>query len=201
MAVDMRHRDTVGCCYFVARDEKLYLMEDVQLGGADIVDACESPKQSCADLAKLMAVVRTYIDPTIVLISTSTDDAVLDQLDPEGLSGASVSGESKCSRRKHAAGLMLPDDQFRLPFLLEVRPPAEFSYDAAQSKLVSLNLSEDQGSRVNFFVPGDMAVDHSAYDPNAVPGQHGKLLRMAGLVDMDSCLTVWICSFHLVMGS
>ena len=41
MAVTMTERGTVGCAYYVARDEKLHFMEDVQLGGADIVDARE----------------------------------------------------------------------------------------------------------------------------------------------------------------
>ena len=38
MAVNLSDRGTVGCAYYVAREEKLYFMEDVQLGGADIVD-------------------------------------------------------------------------------------------------------------------------------------------------------------------
>lgn len=41
MAVDMTPRGTVGCCYYVAREEKLYFMEDVQIGDADIVDTRE----------------------------------------------------------------------------------------------------------------------------------------------------------------
>jgi len=40
MAVDLHERNTVGCCYYVARDEKLYFMEDAKLGGVDVVDAC-----------------------------------------------------------------------------------------------------------------------------------------------------------------
>ena len=44
MAIDLQHRDTVGCCYYVARDERLFLMEDVHLGGADMVDACVLPR-------------------------------------------------------------------------------------------------------------------------------------------------------------
>jgi len=40
MAVNLTDRGTVGCAYYVARDEKLYFMEDVKLGGADIVDSC-----------------------------------------------------------------------------------------------------------------------------------------------------------------
>jgi DNA mismatch repair protein MSH5 len=39
MAVDVRERGTVGCSYYVAREEKLYLMEDVKLGGPEVVDA------------------------------------------------------------------------------------------------------------------------------------------------------------------
>lgn len=40
MAVDLRERGTVGCCYYIARDEKLCFMEDVKFGGVDVVDAC-----------------------------------------------------------------------------------------------------------------------------------------------------------------
>lgn len=39
MAVDLTPRGTVGCCYYVARDEKLYFMEDIQFGDVDVVDA------------------------------------------------------------------------------------------------------------------------------------------------------------------
>jgi DNA mismatch repair protein MSH5 len=38
MAVDMTPRGAVGCCYYVARDEKLYFMEDIQLGDVNVVD-------------------------------------------------------------------------------------------------------------------------------------------------------------------
>ena len=41
MAVDLGSKGTVGCSYYVARDEKIYLMEDVKLGDATIVDSCE----------------------------------------------------------------------------------------------------------------------------------------------------------------
>jgi DNA mismatch repair protein MSH5 len=40
MAVDLRERGTVGCCYYVAREEKLYFMEDVKCGGVEVVDTC-----------------------------------------------------------------------------------------------------------------------------------------------------------------
>ena len=42
MAIDLRDRGTIGCCYYVAMEEKLYLMEDVKHGGLDVVQACET---------------------------------------------------------------------------------------------------------------------------------------------------------------
>ena len=41
MAIDMRNRDTIGCCYYVAREEKLYMLSDVKFGGLDIIDTCK----------------------------------------------------------------------------------------------------------------------------------------------------------------
>lgn len=38
MAVEMRNNATVGCAYYVARDEVLYLMQDAQLGGKEMID-------------------------------------------------------------------------------------------------------------------------------------------------------------------
>ena len=40
MAIDMRNRDSIGCSYYVAREEKLYLLNDVSYGGLDIIDTC-----------------------------------------------------------------------------------------------------------------------------------------------------------------
>lgn len=42
MAVNVTDRGSVGCAYYVARDEKLYFMEDLQLGGGDTVDNRQS---------------------------------------------------------------------------------------------------------------------------------------------------------------
>lgn len=38
MAIDIRGKGIVGCSYYVAREEKLYFMEDVKCGGVDVVD-------------------------------------------------------------------------------------------------------------------------------------------------------------------
>jgi len=49
MAVDMTPRGTVGCCYYVARDEKLYFMEDIQCGDVDVIDSRGFSLSRCLD--------------------------------------------------------------------------------------------------------------------------------------------------------
>lgn len=38
MAVDLRDRGTVGCAYYVAREEKLYMMDDIRFGGMEVIE-------------------------------------------------------------------------------------------------------------------------------------------------------------------
>ncbi|ORY09079.1 mismatch repair protein 5 [Clohesyomyces aquaticus] len=158
MAVDLRDRGTVGCCYYVAKEEKLYFMEDMKLGGADIVNS-----------------LKAFIQPTVVLLSTKIDDEVIEKLDPENKSRGSGDGSI---------------DQFRLPFLLEVRPHFEFAYEAAKSKLAQLRIGEDDGPQVTFVVPGDVVAANWAYDNGDAAGRQDQLLRLSGWVDMESQLTV-----------
>jgi DNA mismatch repair protein MSH5 len=157
MSVDLTAHGTVGCCYYVARDEKLFFMEDIQFGDVDVIDT-----------------LRMFIDPTVILVSTKIDDSVIDRFDPEAWSGGSASGDN---------------DQFRLPFLLEVRPPSEFFYDAAKSKLVNLRLGHEHGTRVSFNVPGELG-SNDQLDEENIAGQQGQLLRLAGWIDIESCKTV-----------
>ena len=38
MAVDLRKRGTVGCAYYIAREERLFAMEDIVSGGTEIIE-------------------------------------------------------------------------------------------------------------------------------------------------------------------
>ena len=38
MAIDLRDRGTVGCAYYIAREEKLYMMQDMSSGGIETVE-------------------------------------------------------------------------------------------------------------------------------------------------------------------
>jgi len=41
MAVDLSPCGRGGCCYYVARDEKMYFMEDIQCSDVDVVESCK----------------------------------------------------------------------------------------------------------------------------------------------------------------
>ncbi|KAL8681092.1 MAG: hypothetical protein Q9186_002744 [Xanthomendoza sp. 1 TL-2023] len=123
MAIDLRERGTVGCAYYIAREEKLYMMQDVTSGGIEIIETSE---------------------------------------------------------------------EFASPYLLEVRPSLEFGYEAGKTKLGSIRLANNTAPVVAFITPGD-AESHEDYmesnDPDYT-GRQGKLLRLSGIVDLESRLTV-----------
>jgi DNA mismatch repair protein MSH5 len=40
VAIDIRNSGTVGCSYYSAQEETLYLLGDLQSAGAELVDSC-----------------------------------------------------------------------------------------------------------------------------------------------------------------
>ncbi|KXS95611.1 hypothetical protein AC578_10391 [Pseudocercospora eumusae] len=164
MAVNVTDRGTVGCAYYNARAETLYFMEDVPLGGADIVDA-----------------LKLFIDPTVILTSTKCNEETIGRLDPEmrdaHLRAASMDGRS---------------DQTSLPYLLECRPNAEFGYDSARNKLVNLRIGQTGGPTVTYTVPGDVMThdDDRQSSDNGFHGGQASLLRLSGWINLESRLTV-----------
>ncbi|KAK5110382.1 hypothetical protein LTR62_006090 [Meristemomyces frigidus] len=162
MAVQLTERGTVGCAYYVACQETLYFLEDVRIGGPDVIDQ-----------------LKLFIEPTVVLVSTKCDDRVIARLDPEMRDSPSpVDGRSA--------------DQTRLPYLLECRPNAEFGYDSARNKMVNLRIGQHDGPRVTFVVPGDITTDQEDYtDLDAgFAGRQGQLLRLSGWINVESRTTV-----------
>ncbi|OBT79203.1 hypothetical protein VF21_01764 [Pseudogymnoascus sp. 05NY08] len=161
MAVDMRDRGTLGCAYYIAREEKLFLMEDIKLSGLDIVDT-----------------LKLHASPTVVLISTKSDDALEDHLMKEA---------------KDASRGDNPDAIFGA-YVLDSRPSAEFQYEPAKSKLVNYDLSGSNGPRMQFSTPGDELMGNMGYmqDPEEyeAAGHQGRLLRLAGCIDLESRVSI-----------
>lgn len=64
MAIDMRDNGTVGCAYYVAIDEALFLQEDIAMGGIEFVETL---------------VLR--VEPTTVLISLRSPESLVEFLE------------------------------------------------------------------------------------------------------------------------
>lgn len=60
MAIDMKDNGTVGCAYYVAIDEALFLQEDVPLAGIELVET-----------------LLLHVEPTTVLISIRSPDSLV----------------------------------------------------------------------------------------------------------------------------
>lgn len=41
VAIDKKDSGTVGCSYYSAEEEKLYLMGDIRFAGAEVIDSCQ----------------------------------------------------------------------------------------------------------------------------------------------------------------
>ena len=84
-------------------------------------------------------------------------------------------------------------DQFRLPYLMDIRPSSEFSYEGGKSKLVNLNIGSDDGPRLDLVVPGDVHANDGFrdIDDEDNSGTQSRLLRLSGWIDMNSRITVW----------
>ncbi|KAL8859369.1 MAG: hypothetical protein Q9178_004047 [Gyalolechia marmorata] len=160
MAVDLRDRGTVGCAYYIAREEKLYMMQDVSSGGIDIIET-----------------LKLHVQPTVILISTKSDESLSTHLDPAGGNLGSADGDA---------------DGFASPYILEVRPSREFDLESAKSKLSNIRLANNTALRMAFVTPGDFESyeDYIGSNEPDHTGRQGKLLRLSGIVDLESRSTV-----------
>ena len=87
MAVDMKERGTLGCAYYIAREEKLCLMEDMKLANLDNVD-----------------LLKLHAQPTILLISSRAEEDLEDHLMREARSIDRGDDDSKVSQYTRRCG-------------------------------------------------------------------------------------------------
>ena len=78
-------------------------------------------------------------------------------------------------------------------YFLDSRPSAEFQFEAAKNKLINLDMASEHGPEIVFRTPEDDLISGGAYSQgrnDSVVGRQGKLIRLAGWMDLDSRLTV-----------
>lgn len=78
--------------------------------------------------------------------------------------------------------------------MLDMRPSGEFEYTSAKNKLMKLDFTFRRGSRTTLVTPGDVFLGGSAFgdehDAFDAAGQHERFTQLAGLIDLESHLTV-----------
>lgn len=73
MAIDRQQKGTIGCAYYVAREEKLYCLQDVINGNPDTIETCEFRMLRVTALAWLTPSVKLDVRPTMILLSPRVD--------------------------------------------------------------------------------------------------------------------------------
>lgn len=145
MAVDMRSRGTVGCAYYVAMTETLHFMKDVKLGSIETVEH-----------------LKLHIQPTIVVVSTRTDEQMMRCL--HGNDSEETSGQG-------------------LPYVIQQVPKVSFDYESGKQKLGTLNIGEQQAV---YCVPGDLQAQPRPGSADESKGTASALSRLAGWIELDS---------------
>ena len=183
-AIDVRNNSTVGCCFYVAREEKMYVSGDMKLGGLQIVEKCKYMSMIKRLPSLTGGKVKQYAQPTVVLAPTRINDDVEMFLNPTKVSDG-------------------PSEQatvFQDAHVYESRPAHEFAYDSSRTKLEDLlhsieelhRNSVDAMSHMSFVAPGDEDADQgsiASLDPG-LSARKGRTLRLSAMVDLDSKVSV-----------
>ncbi|KAB8291251.1 hypothetical protein EYC80_009938 [Monilinia laxa] len=149
MAVELKERGTIGCAYYIAREEKLCMMTDISMAGLDMIDT-----------------LKIHAEPTETLEDRLQKDAKgIDRGDANEIFGS---------------------------YVLDSRPAAEFYYEAAKNKLASLEIEGARGASMILSTPGDDFTGDRKSDQAELSGtgRQGRLMRLAGWIDLDSRLSI-----------
>jgi DNA mismatch repair protein MSH5 len=75
-------------------------------------------------------------------------------------------------------------------YVLDSQPSADFRFDQAKNKLVGLELGADDAPNIVFVIPGEDMAGEAIRGEHGGTGRQGRLMRLAGWMDLDSSLTV-----------
>ncbi|GAB7338813.1 hypothetical protein MBLNU457_5511t2 [Dothideomycetes sp. NU457] len=160
MAVNVQSRGTVGCAYYVAQEERLYFMEDVTLGGADVVEA-----------------LKLFISPTTILVPYRLDETILDRIDSDYRSReTSTDGRSEVFNLPYQLDLR-PSAEFN---------HESAKHKLVNLKIGQENGPRVAYVGPGDVLPADDA----EIPEEAAMTEQGQLLRLAGWIDLESQITV-----------
>ncbi|KAL8972895.1 MAG: hypothetical protein Q9183_000284 [Haloplaca sp. 2 TL-2023] len=160
MAVDLRDRGTVGCAYYVAREEKLYMMEDVRMGGVEIIQT-----------------LILHGQPTVLLLSTRIDEDVSTLLEHAARGEDTETGYTESFTNPYLLEVR-PSPEFGYEAGKFKLGNLRFDGDtASQVAFITPSDAESYQEYVSSNEPG-------------YTGIQGKLLRLSSRIDLESRMTV-----------
>ena len=192
MALDMKERGALGCAYYLAQEERLYCMEDVKSGGAEVI---ESRMSACTSYEFADTVeVKVQIEPTMLLLSPRVAENERDGNDAGSARRGSLvdNGGHNPFERCYTSDLILSDESPPLPYELNYRPAPEFGYEGAKNKLANLNLGRGGAPEVKFLIPGDATAheDDDTREDFGFTSRQGRLLQISSWIDFDNRVSV-----------
>ena len=182
-AIQVKNNDTVGCSFYVARDERLFVGGDMKYGGVEVVEACKCHADILASPMTCRS-VKSYCRPTTILLPSRIDESIETFLDPSK-AGDSSSEQTSAYRDVH---------------VLETRPSHDFAYDSSRRKLEDVLQSIDEyaqhqhgiGPQMGFVAPGDDEAEQSSIvslDPG-LSARKGRTLKLSSIIDLESKISV-----------
>lgn len=194
VAMDMGDSGTVGCSYYSAQEETLYLMGDIYFSGNETIDSCPSSRLTFMVLKKMLTAMAVILQtkPTVLLAS-----AHVDYLTSRGLNSGQEDGIRENNTltwfvERDADYYVPTETQTYLSYQLDIRPSQEFSGPSAKSKLTALEISATHEQCMQFFVPhgGIIGSEEMETEATSLTLQEGRLLHMSSSVDMENAITI-----------
>ncbi|TQS38393.1 hypothetical protein Golomagni_01101 [Golovinomyces magnicellulatus] len=132
----------------------------------------EDIKMGTLDIIEILTL---QVQPSVILISNRTDEK-LEKLLAKDARGIDREGEG---------------NDVTGSYVLESRLSSDFSFESAKNKMVNLTLKLNKESDIVFTTPEDMILDSARHHISRTGmGHQGRLMRLAGCIDLDSRVTV-----------
>jgi DNA mismatch repair protein MSH5 len=160
LAIDMQKNRTLGCAYYVAREEKLFVMQECILSDVTVIET-----------------LKLYVEPTVILLPARIEDSIWEYLNTDQKGGELESLDET-------------GNYFQAPYSLEMKASKEFKFENGRSRLLGLHLGQDQIGSNHFEVPGHYNTPDGMGDVSHDFGIQEELLRMSGTIDIRNELSI-----------
>lgn len=170
MAVNMKNNGDLGCAYYVAAEEVLYLLEDVAMAGTDLVET-----------------LLLHAHPTTILLSARAPEVLVQFL--ERGSGGVDPNKSLCSFPMSLGRILTSlADSVRDAYILRNLNSTDFQHESARYRLSKLEIGQLNCHSIQYSTVVDD--DEDMLGEVGSGSRQGQMLRLSAAINTESQLTV-----------